>query len=205
MSRRCGAIALWILCATAVADGDVVAGKALYAVCAGCHGFVGEGQRAVNAPKLVGLEDWYLRRQLDYFRRGIRGTAPEDAHGRQMAPMALVLADERAVEDVVAYIGTLPDMLAEPTLDGDLERGRGRYAVCGACHGQNAEGMEALSAPALAGLDDWYLVNQLKLYRDGHRGAHPDDTYGQQMRAIVPVLADEQAMLDLAAYLSTLN
>ncbi|HET9025867.1 MAG TPA: c-type cytochrome, partial [Burkholderiaceae bacterium] len=39
---------------------DPAAGQALYAVCAACHGAEGEGNPAMNAPKLAGQGPWYL-------------------------------------------------------------------------------------------------------------------------------------------------
>src|SRR5690606_17443114 len=92
---------------TAVAAGDLDRGKALYAICATCHGPNGEGMREMNAPALAGREEWYLVRQLQNFKSGIRGGDPSDTFGRQMAPMAQVLADDQAVEDVAAYLSSL--------------------------------------------------------------------------------------------------
>ena len=65
---------------------------------------------------------------------------------------------------------------------GDAEKGKVLYNICTACHGPNAEGNPALNAPANAGQDPWYLTRQLKNFRTGIRGAHPDDTFGAQMR-----------------------
>ena len=60
---------------------------------------------------------------------------------------------------------------------GDIEKGKTLYNICTACHGPNAEGNSALNAPANAGQDPWYLTRQLKNFRAGIRGAHPDDTF----------------------------
>jgi len=35
----------------------------------------------------------------------------------------------------------------------------------------------------LTGLNDWYLLAQLRNFRDGIRGSGPADNYGVQMRA----------------------
>jgi cytochrome c oxidase subunit 2 len=77
--------------------------------------------------------------------------------------------------------------------------------VCAACHGLAAEGNEATSAPALAGLDDWYVVEQLRLYAEGLRGAQAGDVYGQQMRALASTFPDDEARRDLAAYIASLR
>lgn len=89
------------------AAGDATKGKALYATCGACHGANAEGMEALNAPKLAGQEAWYLTRQLQNFKAGIRGTNPKDIYGMQMAPMAQTLPNDQAIEDVVAYILTL--------------------------------------------------------------------------------------------------
>jgi cytochrome c oxidase subunit 2 len=53
-------------------------------------------------------------------------------------------------------------------------------------------------------VDDWYIVAQLRLYADGLRGAHAEDTYGQQMRAMASLFADDTARHDLAAFIGSL-
>ncbi len=88
---------------------------------------------------------------------------------------------------------------------GDPERGKSLYATCGACHGMNAEGMQALNAPALAGQSEWYTVRQLQNFKNGIRGSDPRDVFGMQMAPMAQVLPDEQAMEDVAAYISTLG
>ena len=93
--------------ATSLAAGDAAKGKLLYATCGACHGANGEGQEALNAPRLQGQQDWYITRQLENFKAGIRGTNPKDTNGMVMAPMAQTLPNDQAVADVVAYIKTL--------------------------------------------------------------------------------------------------
>ena len=88
---------------------------------------------------------------------------------------------------------------------GDPERGKTLYATCGACHGPNAEGMEALNAPKLAGQEEWYVVRQLQNFKNGVRGNNPRDTYGMQMAPMAQTLPDDQAMQDVAAYIRSLG
>ena len=40
----------------ATMEGDLVAGKNAYATCAACHGADGKGNKALNAPKIAGLQ-----------------------------------------------------------------------------------------------------------------------------------------------------
>jgi cytochrome c oxidase subunit 2 len=187
----------------AQAEGDASAGKALYAPCAACHGQQGEGNPALNTPVLAGQEDWYLARQLHLFKAGIRGTDSKDTFGLQMRSMALTLATDQAVEDVVAYIQTLPSAHANRTLGGEPEKGKDRYVLCATCHGQQAEGNRTYNAPRLVHQHDWYLLTQLKHFKAGIRGQPPNDTYGMQMRAVAGALTDEQAMQDVIAYIKS--
>ncbi len=185
--------------------GDAAAGKQLYATCAACHGAQAEGNLALNAPKLSGQEDWYLQRQLKHFKTGARGTHDKDVFGKMMAPMAATLADDAAIAHVSAYIETLPDSPAPATVKGNANRGQGRYVTCGACHGSDGRGIQAMNAPGLKGMSDWYLVTQLKNFKQGVRGAHPGDVYGPQMALISEILADDQAINDIVAYINTLR
>jgi len=91
----------------ATVTGDANRGRSLYTTCASCHGGNGEGIWAVNAPRLADMSDWYLVRQLQNFQQRIRGAHSQDFYGWQMATMADQLADDRAINDIVAYVNTL--------------------------------------------------------------------------------------------------
>ena len=86
---------------TAVA-GDAAAGKAKFAVCAGCHGPTGAGNAALNYPKLTGLEEAYVAQQLRDFKSGARNT-PMAA---TMKAMTAGLTDAD-MDNLAAYIVTL--------------------------------------------------------------------------------------------------
>ena len=92
---------------TTLTGGDATRGKALYATCAACHGERASGAQDKGAPDLHRTGDWYLLAQLKKFKSGARGAAPGDATGAQMRPMAMTLAHEQAMKDVIAYIKTL--------------------------------------------------------------------------------------------------
>ena len=188
--------------------GNATAGQAMYAVCSACHGAQGEGnpQEGITAPKLAGLDTWYLRRQLLNYQTGVRGTAPGDDMGARMVPMANVVVDPATRENVLAYIATLPDTPAADTVSGgDLERGRALYFTCSTCHGTEGQGRWGTNAPRLAGMNDWYLERQLTNFKSGLRGGHPDDIYGDQMNLVANVLVGENAIKDVVAYINTLR
>lgn len=171
--------------------------------CTTCHGVDGRGNEGVQAPRLAGMESWYLRRQLQLFKSGARGTHPKDYEGREMQAMAEILS-EKGIDEIVEWVGGWPYRPAEPTIDGNSGRGQGLYQPCAACHGKDGQGNEAMNAPALAGQNDWYLLTQLKNFRAGYRGAHPQDTYGAQMRPMAQALPGEKAMIDLISYINEL-
>jgi cytochrome c oxidase subunit 2 len=185
------------------APGNAEAGKAAYAVCAACHGANGEGNVAMNAPRLNGQGAWYLERQLRLFKAGARGTHEKDVFGKMMAPMAATLVDDAAIANVAAYVATLPDAPAATTIKGDVDKGRQRYATCAACHGANAGGIAATNAPRLHGMSDWYMARQLRNFRDGVRGAHAQDFYGGQMALVAGMLVDDAAIGDILAYINS--
>jgi cytochrome c oxidase subunit 2 len=159
----------------------------------------------MNAPKLAGQEPWYLRRQIEAYQQGLRGAANGDVYGMQMRPMAMAVGDPTALDDVIAYIATLPEVAAEPTIDGDITAGAAAYAVCASCHGPEAEGLEAMGEPGLAGQDDWYLARQIHNYQSGLRGYDPKDIFGNQMKPMAATLTSEQAIDDVVAYINTLH
>jgi len=196
---------LSIACGAAAQEADVGLPAATDdRYCMTCHGVDGRGNIGVQAPRLAGMEAWYLRRQMENFRAGIRGTHPQDEQGMAMQPMAAKLSDT-SLTDIVNWVGSWEYTPAVLTIEGNVNRGRTAYRSCGACHGANAEGNEGLGAPALAGQNDWYLVTQLKNFKSGIRGAHQDDSYGAQMRTMAGTLTDDQAILNVVSYINTLG
>ena len=190
--------------ASLAAEGDVGAAAAMDdRYCTTCHGAEGIGNIAIEAPRLAGMEAWYLKRQLENFRAGIRGTHGEDIQGIAMRPMAAKLSDE-SIADIVDWVGDWEYVAAEATVEGNVRQGRTAFQACAACHGANAQGNEALGAPALAGQNDWYLLTQLRNFRAGFRGSHQEDTFGSQMVTMSKTLTDDQAVINVVSYINTL-
>ena len=80
-------------------------GKALYAMCASCHGPTAEGNEVLGAPPLNVQEDWYLREQLIKYRSSMRGYHPQDLGGATMRAIASSLTNEQ-IKDVVFYLSS---------------------------------------------------------------------------------------------------
>jgi cytochrome c oxidase subunit 2 len=95
--------------ATTLEGGDASHGSKLYAeTCASCHGVRGEGSQEQSAPPLVGMNDWYLLASLQKFKDGVRGGDLNDMTAVMMRPMAMALADQQAMKDIIAHIATFP-------------------------------------------------------------------------------------------------
>jgi cytochrome c553 len=74
------------------------------AACGACHGARAEGNLALNAPRLAGLDAAYLKRQYENFAAGIRGAHPDDRYGKQMKMMSTMLSTDKDIADVIGFI-----------------------------------------------------------------------------------------------------
>jgi cytochrome c oxidase subunit 2 len=208
MNRSIAGSLLGLVIASQVAwaEGDIARGETYFAVCKACHGEQAGGDPNIGSARIAGQKPWYLRRQLHNFRAGIRGVSPLNPFGLQMRGMALTLPDEQAIEDVIAYIGTLEPEPPPKTVEGDGLKGKEIFAICAGCHGERAEGSDPLNTPTLLGMADWYMVRQLTNFRADVRGAHIDDVFGRQMGSMARgLLSDEQAIRDAVAYINSLR
>ena len=86
---------------------------------------------------------------------------------------------------------------------GDPKRGPQLFSLCQSCHGMKGEGRKDLEAPAIAGMQDWYVLNQLKGFRNGARGQHHLDMPGMRMRPMAKTLRDSDLEV-MATYVSKL-
>ena len=166
--------------------------------CTVCHGAHGNGNPAIRAPKIAGMEPWYLRRQLEAFRDGVRGTHPDDAPGHEMQPVGVRLRDNTGIDAAIKYVASFEPKTPPVTVVGDATRGRDLYMTCESCHGAKGEGSQTIGAPALAARTDWYLVTQLQNFKAGLRE-------NAQMRVIAATLPDKQSIDDVVAYINTLR
>ncbi len=184
---------------------NIKQGKQHYTGCISCHGIDGQGIEAMNAPQLAGLSRWYLQRQLGYFKQNIRGQNSTDIYGQQMSAMSALLIDDKAVEDVSAYLSSLASSQNTLLNKGDVIKGKRLYKNCSYCHGDDAQGNYAMNAPKLAGQHTWYLKRQIASYQQGIRGTHQADLYGKQMILMSKILHDERAVDDVVSYINSLS
>ncbi len=202
-----GMIALFAfsVAVSAHAAGDPAKGKAAYETCAVCHGANGEGTPELNVPKIGGQEEWYVARQLQNFKTGLRAPTTSDVYGTQMRALSMTLANDQEIADVSAYVASLSPPAVADTVSGDAAQGKAAYATCTACHGANGEGNQALNSPKLAGQHDWYIVRQLQNYKSGVRGGDAKNVFDMQMRPMAMILTTDDAVNNVAAYINSLD
>lgn len=85
-----------------------------------------------------------------------------------------------------------------------VARGEALYGSCVSCHAENGGGDPTVGAPPIAGMSAWYVEAQLKKFRAGHRGAHPEDISGMRMRPMSQSLRDDRDISSIAAYVASL-
>jgi cytochrome c oxidase subunit 2 len=188
-------------------------GEALYSYCEHCHGAAGEGNPDFRVPAIAGFDQWYVEAQLHKFRIGARGDHPLDTDGLRMRPMSRALANDTEVTEVAAYVASLsPVDPPDEMTGGDSSAGQRLFTQpidgsqpCVDCHGANGQGNRDMNAPSLHNESDWYLVAQLHKFREGIRGTDTLDVSGITMRPQALALPNEQAILDVVAYIETLD
>jgi cytochrome c553 len=165
------------------------------AECARCHGRDGEGRGVGAFPILAGQSEPYLLASLQAYAEGRR-------HSGIMQSAAVPLSDAQMRRLAAHYAEA--GSLAAPAVDrgpgeeiarrGVPERG---IPACVSCH--EPAGARYPAYPALRGQTADYLVQQLRLFRDGIRGG---TAYAHIMETIAKRLSDEQ-IETVAAYFGT--
>lgn len=188
-------------------EADLERGEELYSLCVQCHKTDGGGDSAALAPAIAGMPSWYVEKQLQNFRSGMRGLHAGDTGGLRMYPMSLWLTTEADQKSVAAYIANMAVTPPERELEehGDAKKGAGYFAVCGACHGASGEGNEGMGAPPLIGQSDWYLKKSIEKYKAAIRGSGKGDPFGAAMIGMVATLPDDNAILDVIAHIQSLE
>ncbi len=193
------------------AAGDAAKGEAQVAVCAGCHGSDGNSP-AANFPKLAGLGEKYLLKQLQDIQRGTRKVVEmtgllNGKSEQDLADMAaffnskgLQLAGATAAE-VQLNSGAKVDALSlgeKVYRAGNLETS---VPACTGCHSPRGLGNAPAGYPRIGGQHAQYLAKQLHDFRAGNR---TNDGDAQIMRKVAEHMSDAEISA-LANYISGLN
>lgn len=166
--------------------------------CASCHGAAGEG--GANVPRLAGLPQGYIVKQLQDYVSGRR-------RNETMRIVAGALSDADRHGLARYYSALRTPSTAQPELGGDVARGEqlalhGDWSktlpACFSCHGPSGFGV-APNFPSLAAQHPAYTASQLAAWVGGER----DNSDVQLMNEVARNLsdADRRAVAD---YLATL-
>ncbi len=194
-------------CATAAEKVNLLAGKVSYAQkCASCHGGAAEGNLQIQAPPLASQDSAYLIRQIVNFKTGRRVATQADAPAAIMAVVAKTLNNENEIRNIASYLSgqQFKYIKSIGRTAETLAAGRALFPVCIGCHSAHGEGTPGMGAPRIAGMPESYLATQLRAFKSGARGAHPDDKFGRQMVNIVDSLESEDPFQSVSAYLASL-
>jgi len=151
-------------------------------VCAACHGVDGNSTEPAH-PKLAGMDQEYLMRQLKAFAEGKRR---DDAMSAVIATV-----DSGEFARLAAYYGPqkpAPGTVRDPQLaakgralyeDGNTDSG---VPACAGCHQSDGKGNARF--PRLAGQHQAYVLKQLADYKSGRRATDPlMTTIGKRLSA----------------------
>lgn len=170
----------------ATPQGDPAAGKAMAAVCAGCHGAPAP---ATAGPSLDGQREAYLADAITAYKTGLRANPI-------MSAMVQNLSDAD-IRNLAAYYAGLSCRSAGNAEPATAAAGEAAITTnCVVCHGADGVSRQPLW-PNLAGLSGNYLEQAVKSYRDGGRK-------NKLMSAMASGLTDINAA-NVAAYYSNLS
>jgi cytochrome c553 len=146
------------------------------APCMACHRADGGGQDAAGFPRLAGLPETYLRKQLEDFANGSRVNGT-------MQPVAMALTDNER-DALATYYSKLPvptpasspPLKADEAQLGQALATRGRWSkalpACEQCHGPGGIGVGD-HFPPLLGQSSVYIGNELHAWQQGARHNDP--------------------------------
>ena len=183
--------------------------RAVTQTCGRCHGADGRGRGVDAFPRLAGQRPQYLYAAMEAFASGKRPSGI-------MGPVAETLSRDEMRELALYYgnlikAGTLTGPTASPGRAADrsaIERGRAiahrgipsqKVPSCADCHGPGGNRRNP-HYPVLAGQYAGYLVQQLQLFQQRHRGG---SAYAHLMRPVASRLTPDQ-MRDVALYYASL-
>ncbi|MBB3169670.1 c-type cytochrome [Simiduia aestuariiviva] len=180
--------------------GDAKNGESLSTACAACHGADGNSP-APNFPKLAGLGEKYLLKQLLDIQSGARAV-PEMA-GQLDGMSAQDLAD------MAAYFNGAAIQLSGSKKDAEVQLNSGakvnslalgartyragnmetNVPACLGCHSPGGTGNDPAGYPRLGGQHAAYIEKQLKDFRAGNR---TNDGDNKIMRDVAAQLSDAE-------------
>lgn len=205
------ALSLSAMAPFVLAAGDPADGEKQVAACSACHGDDGNSA-APNFPKLAGLGEKYLYKQLQDIKSGARPVAEmtgmlDGKSDQDLADMAAYYANQSmqlsgsAEQEVQVNSGAKVDAL--PLGENVFRAGNAQTGVpsCTGCHSPRGLGNDPAVYPRLSGQHAQYIEKQLRDFRAGNR---TNDGDSQVMRQVAAHLSDAE-IIALANYIAGLH
>jgi cytochrome c553 len=179
-------------------------GESIYQHCKNCHGAAGEGGEAGKYPRIAGLPQAYIEKQLNDFK----------LRKRLNKPMLPIFKNWRfnqdAMAEVAAYLTALPapdvppfEPSAKRLADFDSREefeaiGQELFeGTCAQCHGDDGQGRADKESPPLVNQYPDYLIRQIGDFINGRREhEHAQKMFGELY---------EEEVESLMAYLGKLG
>lgn len=196
---------------------DLMTGKDINGVCAGCHGDYGQGGKNGEYPRIAGLPLGYVYNQVKLFQRNTRPNLPmlEHVHERQLS--------DQEILDISSFVSrielpTRQEPMSEtdprfnayermmeakrviqiPIYEGGVDNGRKIYNKdCRSCHGKDGWGDKEKNVPQLAGQYTQYLWRQIDKFIAKVRIHDPDDPDDEMLKEY-----SREELRDMLAFLS---
>lgn len=181
------AFAALILLYPVLGMGEDSVGEQIYFHCKNCHGVTGEGGKDGKYPRIAGMPQDYVERQLNNFKLRKRINKP-------MVPIFKNWRfDDDAISLVAAYVHQLPESTPAPyepskelLADFDSreefdELGRDIFEEnCTQCHGDDGRGRADKEAPPLVNQYHSYIRKQINDFINGRREhEHAEKMFGE--------------------------
>lgn len=170
--------ALAVASASAASSTADITGKQLYKYCKSCHGTGGEGGKEGTYPRLAGLPQEYLERQLHNFK----------GRKRLNKPMIPIFEDYRFNDELITRVAQYISRMSEPNLNlwpySPSEKALAEFDSrsefndlgeeifqrdCAQCHGEDARGRKDKHTPPLVNQYPSYLGKQIGDFVAGSR------------------------------------
>lgn len=196
----------------AVAEGDPEAGQAKVTMCQACHGADGSTSLLPVYPKLAGLGEKYIAKQIHDIKDGTRKV---DEMTQMVAPLS-----DKDIEDIAAFYASQTTTLAGAKRENlklisgesvdSLVLGEAIYRfgnaktgvpACTGCHSPTGNGNAPAGYPSLSGQNPDYVSKQLKAFRVGERA---NDGDAQVMRQVAQHLSEVE-IAAVANYIAGLH
>jgi len=185
---------------------DIENGKQLFKSCTLCHGAVGQGVKGGDFPKIGGLPEYYLNRQINLF-------VDEKRFNPAMVTIGqLDRMTDKQKDDLAAYVASIDiekqaPSLTIPTYTGNAKKGKKLFKNdCKTCHGKKAEGKAKKEAPPTSWQYSEYLARQIEFFKSKdrlHQSQEDEDNKEEEDETFDDYTKEE--LTDILTFISTLD